>query len=134
LFQSGDAHGRLRKLITKVFTPRAVQALVPRVERLVEALLAPALARWGRPALKAAAKGGLAAYDAARAAGGDEAAVGHQAPDLRRSAYRRSAPAATNSTPSRIPRASGPPPRASVAAIITSPTTNRSAPNSRVDR
>jgi cytochrome P450 len=45
LFQSGDAHGRLRKLITKVFTPRAVQTLVPRIERLVEALLAPALAR-----------------------------------------------------------------------------------------
>jgi cytochrome P450 len=45
LFQSGDAHARLRKLITKVFTPRAVQALVPRIECLVDVLLAPALER-----------------------------------------------------------------------------------------
>jgi cytochrome P450 len=45
LFQSGDAHARLRKLVTKVFTPRAVQALVPRIECLVAALLAPALER-----------------------------------------------------------------------------------------
>jgi cytochrome P450 len=45
LFQSADAHARLRKLITKVFTPRAVQALWPRIERLVDALLAPALER-----------------------------------------------------------------------------------------
>jgi cytochrome P450 len=45
LFQSADAHARLRKLITKVFTPRAVQALGPRIERLIDALLAPALER-----------------------------------------------------------------------------------------
>ncbi len=45
LFQSGDVHARLRKLITKVFTPRAVRALVPRIEGLVDALLAPALER-----------------------------------------------------------------------------------------
>jgi cytochrome P450 len=45
LFQSGDVHARLRKLVTKVFTPRAVQALVPRIECLVDALLAPALDR-----------------------------------------------------------------------------------------
>jgi cytochrome P450 len=45
LFQSGDAHVRLRKLVTKVFTPRAVRALVPRIEGLVDALLAPALER-----------------------------------------------------------------------------------------
>jgi cytochrome P450 len=45
LFQSGDAHARLRKLVTKVFTPRAVQVLVPRIECLVDALLAPALVR-----------------------------------------------------------------------------------------
>src|SRR5712691_10253765 len=29
IFQSGDAHTRLRKLIMKVFTPRAVRALAP---------------------------------------------------------------------------------------------------------
>jgi cytochrome P450 len=45
LFQSGDAHARLRKLFTKVFTPRAVRALVPRIGGLVDALLAPALER-----------------------------------------------------------------------------------------
>src|SRR6266496_4235271 len=44
LFQSGDVHARLRKLVAKVFTPRAVRALVPRIEGLVDALLAPALA------------------------------------------------------------------------------------------
>ncbi len=45
LFQSGDAHGRLRKLITKAFTPKAIRALAPRIERLVDELLAPALER-----------------------------------------------------------------------------------------
>jgi cytochrome P450 len=45
LFQSGEAHARLRKLVTKVFTPRAVRALVPRIEALVEALVAPAIDR-----------------------------------------------------------------------------------------
>jgi cytochrome P450 len=45
IFQSGDAHARLRKLIMKVFTPRAVRALAPRVEALVSELLAPALER-----------------------------------------------------------------------------------------
>jgi cytochrome P450 len=45
LFQSGAAHARLRKLITKVFTPRAVQALVPRIERLVQELLVQSLER-----------------------------------------------------------------------------------------
>ncbi len=45
LFQSGDVHARLRKLVAKVFTPRAVRALVPRIEGLVDALLAPALER-----------------------------------------------------------------------------------------
>jgi cytochrome P450 len=43
LFQSDDAQARLRKLVTKVFTPRAVRALVPRIEGLVDGLLAPAL-------------------------------------------------------------------------------------------
>ena len=45
LFQSGETHARLRKLMTKVFTPRAVRALAPRVEGLVDELLAPILAR-----------------------------------------------------------------------------------------
>lgn len=42
LFQSGEAHTRLRKLIMKVFTPRAVRTLAPRIEALVDELLAPA--------------------------------------------------------------------------------------------
>jgi len=45
LFQSGEVHTRLRKLIMKVFTPRAVRALAPRVTALVDELLAPAFAR-----------------------------------------------------------------------------------------
>ena len=45
LFQSGDSHVRLRKLIMKVFTPRAVRTLAPSIEALVGQLLAPALDR-----------------------------------------------------------------------------------------
>ncbi len=45
IFQSGEAHARLRKLIMKVFTPRAVRALAPRVDALVAELLTPALGR-----------------------------------------------------------------------------------------
>ncbi|MBA3539302.1 MAG: cytochrome P450 [Deltaproteobacteria bacterium] len=45
IFQSGEAHTRLRKLIMKVFTPRAVRTLAPRIEALVDELLAPALER-----------------------------------------------------------------------------------------
>jgi cytochrome P450 len=45
IFQSGDSHARLRKLIMKVFTPRAVRALAPSIEALVGGLLAPALER-----------------------------------------------------------------------------------------
>jgi cytochrome P450 len=45
LFQTGEAHTRLRRLITKVFTPRAVRLLAPRVEAIVDALLAPVLER-----------------------------------------------------------------------------------------
>lgn len=45
LFQSGDMHTRLRKLIMHVFTPRAIRALTPRIEALVDELLAPVLAR-----------------------------------------------------------------------------------------
>jgi cytochrome P450 len=43
LFQTGEAHTRLRKLITKAFTPRAVRVLAPRIEAIVDELLAPAL-------------------------------------------------------------------------------------------
>jgi cytochrome P450 len=45
LFQSGDSHARLRKLIMKAFTPRAVSTLAPRIEALAGELLAPALER-----------------------------------------------------------------------------------------
>jgi len=45
LNQSGETHTRLRKLIMKVFTPRAVRALTPRIDALVDELLAPVLAR-----------------------------------------------------------------------------------------
>jgi cytochrome P450 len=45
LFQSGEAHTRLRKLIMKVFTPRAVRSLAPRIESLVQELLVPVLER-----------------------------------------------------------------------------------------
>src|SRR5262245_63756140 len=45
IFQSGESHTRLRKLIMKVFTPRAVRTLAPRIESLVDELLAPALDR-----------------------------------------------------------------------------------------
>lgn len=47
LFESGATHARLRKLIMKVFTPSAVRALAPRIEALVEEILAPALQRGG---------------------------------------------------------------------------------------
>lgn len=45
LFQSGDAHTRLRKLIMNVFTPRAIRAITPRITALVDELLAPLLQR-----------------------------------------------------------------------------------------
>jgi cytochrome P450 len=45
LFQSGDAHTRLRKLIMNVFTPRAIRSLTPRIDALVDELLAPIFAR-----------------------------------------------------------------------------------------
>jgi cytochrome P450 len=45
LFQSGETHARLRRMITSAFTPRAVRALTPRIEALVDALLAPGLER-----------------------------------------------------------------------------------------
>ncbi len=45
LFQSGEAHSRLRKLIMKVFTPRAVRSLAPRIEGLVADLLKPVVER-----------------------------------------------------------------------------------------
>ena len=52
LFQSGDSHARLRKLIMKVFTPRAVRALAPGIEALVTELLAPALDRGAMEVIK----------------------------------------------------------------------------------
>jgi len=52
LFQSGDSHTRLRKLIMKVFTPRAVRALAPSIEALVGELLAPALERGAMEVIK----------------------------------------------------------------------------------
>jgi cytochrome P450 len=45
LFQSGDAHTRVRKLIMKVFTPRAVRGLAPRIEVLVDGLVAQMVER-----------------------------------------------------------------------------------------
>ena len=45
LFQSGDAHTRLRKLIMNVFTPRAIRSMTPRIEALVDELLAPVFER-----------------------------------------------------------------------------------------
>jgi cytochrome P450 len=52
LFQSGDSHARLRKLIMKVFTPRAVRTLAPSIEALVRQLLAPALERGAMEVIK----------------------------------------------------------------------------------
>jgi cytochrome P450 len=45
LFQTGEPHTRLRKLVTKVFTTRAVRGLTPRIDDLVARLLEPVLAR-----------------------------------------------------------------------------------------
>ncbi len=45
LFQSGDAHTRLRKLIMNVFTPRAIRSLTPRIDALVDELLGPIFER-----------------------------------------------------------------------------------------
>lgn len=45
LFQSGEAHVRLRKLIMKVFTSRALKAISPRIDALAAELVAPAVER-----------------------------------------------------------------------------------------
>jgi cytochrome P450 len=45
MFQSGEAHVRVRKLLMKVFTPRAVRALAPRIAELTQECLAPAVER-----------------------------------------------------------------------------------------
>jgi cytochrome P450 len=45
LFLSGEPHTRLRKLLAKVFTPKAVRLLAPRIEALSDELVAPILAR-----------------------------------------------------------------------------------------
>jgi cytochrome P450 len=52
IFQSGDSHARLRKLVMKVFTPRAVRALAPRIEALVGELIAPTLERGAMEVIK----------------------------------------------------------------------------------
>ncbi|WP_188192199.1 cytochrome P450 [Nonomuraea sp. SYSU D8015] len=49
LFQDGEAHARLRRLVSKAFGPRGVGALRPRVERLADDHVA-ALAEGGPPA------------------------------------------------------------------------------------
>jgi len=45
LFQSGDNHARMRKLIVKAFTPGVVRTLAPRIDALISELLGPALDR-----------------------------------------------------------------------------------------
>jgi len=47
LFRDPPDHTRLRGLVNKAFTPRMVESLRPRVEALVDELLAPALADGG---------------------------------------------------------------------------------------
>ncbi|WP_043625629.1 cytochrome P450 [Nonomuraea candida] len=49
LFQDGEAHARLRRLVSKAFGPRAVEGMRGRVERLADEHAA-ALARSGPPA------------------------------------------------------------------------------------
>ncbi|GAA4055813.1 cytochrome P450 [Nonomuraea soli] len=49
LFQDGEVHLRLRRLVSAAFTPRAIAALRPRVERLAEDQVA-ALVASARPA------------------------------------------------------------------------------------
>ncbi|MGP3937000.1 cytochrome P450 [Nonomuraea sp. KM88] len=49
LFQDGEAHGRLRRLVSKAFGPRGIEALRDRVERLADDHVA-AIARGGPPA------------------------------------------------------------------------------------
>jgi cytochrome P450 len=52
LFQSGDSHTRLRKLIMHVFTPRAIRSLTPRIESLVDELLVPVFERGSLEVIK----------------------------------------------------------------------------------
>jgi pentalenolactone synthase len=49
LFQDGEAHTRLRRLVSKAFTPRSIAALRPRIERQADVHVA-ALAEAGPPA------------------------------------------------------------------------------------
>ncbi|MGW4795337.1 cytochrome P450 [Nonomuraea sp. NPDC004297] len=49
LFQDGEAHARLRRLVSKAFGPRAIEALRARTERVADDHVA-ALARSGPPA------------------------------------------------------------------------------------
>ena len=48
LEQDPPAHTRLRKLVSKAFTPRAVESLAPRARALADELLARLAARRGR--------------------------------------------------------------------------------------
>lgn len=47
LFMDGDEHGRMRRLVNKAFTPRAVERLRGRVAEVAEDLLAPMAERGG---------------------------------------------------------------------------------------
>ena len=49
LFQDGEAHARLRRLVSSVFTPRRIAAMAPRIEQLASAHVAT-LAAAGSPA------------------------------------------------------------------------------------
>ncbi|MFC5744282.1 cytochrome P450 [Actinomadura rugatobispora] len=49
LFQDGDSHTRLRRLVSKAFTPRAITAMRPHIERLADEQVA-AFAAAGPPA------------------------------------------------------------------------------------
>ncbi|MGN9845417.1 cytochrome P450 [Nonomuraea sp. H19] len=49
LFQDGEAHARLRRLVSKSFSPRSIDALRPRIEQLAQGCVA-ALADDGPPA------------------------------------------------------------------------------------
>jgi cytochrome P450 len=45
IFTDGSRHARLRSLVLRAFTPRAVAAMAPRIAEISQALLTPALAK-----------------------------------------------------------------------------------------
>ncbi len=51
LFQNPPDHTRLRSLVAKAFTPRRVEELAPRIEQVLDELLAPVLTRRGMEAM-----------------------------------------------------------------------------------